>query len=332
MIQQATKFEVDKAWKIILKDLGINELDILRQAELPEDLFSRANATLTTDEYFRLWLCLEQHFADPLFPLKVGQYIPVEAFNPALFAAFCSPNFNIAMTRLSRYKQLIGPMTLTVDADMDYTTMTFGCLFTDKPLPDSLITMELVFIVHLIRTATREPINPIFVTSTARLIHQKAYSEYFGVDPVQGEKNKIRFSFADAQRPFLSENHAMWQFFEPQLRTRLSDITGDSNFSEKVSSCLYELIPSGMCSSGEVAKKLAVSKRTLQRYLNNENTTFQRELNKAREKLARHYLQNSSLSSAQISFLLGFDDPNSFVRAYRAWTGETPGHLRMNLN
>jgi AraC-like DNA-binding protein len=81
-----------------------------------------------------------------------------------------------------------------------------------------------------------------------------------------------------------------------------------------------------------VARKLAVSKRTLQRRLSEESTTFQVELNKTREKLARHYLSKSNLSGSQISYLLGFEDPNSFCRAFHSWTGQTPNQSRMNAH
>jgi AraC-like DNA-binding protein len=87
-----------------------------------------------------------------------------------------------------------------------------------------------------------------------------------------------------------------------------------------------------MSSIDDVAKNLAIGKRTLQRQLSQEKTSFQQELNKTREKLARHYLINSSYSGAQISFLLGFEDPNSFVRAFRSWTGETPERVRMEIS
>ena len=33
-------------------------------------------------------------------------------------------------------------------------------------------------------------------------------------------------------------------------------------------------------------------------------------------------------SSAEISFLLGYEDPNSFFRAFHAWTGQTPERAR----
>jgi transcriptional regulator GlxA family with amidase domain len=47
-----------------------------------------------------------------------------------------------------------------------------------------------------------------------------------------------------------------------------------------------------------------------------------------REELAKHYLKSSDLTGAEISFLLGFEDPNSFFRSFHTWTGETPEHAR----
>jgi AraC-like DNA-binding protein len=54
-------------------------------------------------------------------------------------------------------------------------------------------------------------------------------------------------------------------------------------------------------------------------------------LNRTREELARHYLGSSALTGAEISFLLGFEDPNSFFRAFHSWTGETPERVRTTL-
>ena len=326
---QAKNFIIDKAWKFIIKDLGLKPAEILKRASLPEDLFVRENASLTTDEYFRLWLSLEAILNNPAFPLLIGEMITAETFSPPIFAAFCSPNMNIAMHRLSRYKQLIGPMTLDVQEFKTSTTLTIDCLYREHPLPHSLMAMELIYLVNLVRMATREKIVPISVTTAVELLEMEKYEAYFGVRPRIGKKNQLVFSYKDALIPFLSENQRLWEFFEPELRKRLSDIEEETSFSNKVRSSLLELIPSGLCTSAEVARKLAVSKRTLQRHLNNENTTFQKILNSTREKLARHYLQNSSMSGAEIAFLLGFDDPNSFFRAFRSWTGETPGRLRI---
>ena len=123
----------------------------------------------------------------------------------------------------------------------------------------------------------------------------------------------------------------MWSFFEPELRQRLSRLRVDASTTERVRSALLELIPSGRTSAVQVARHLAVSTRTLQRRLNDENASFSAILNSVREELARHYLRHSQLPYAQISFLLGYGDPNSFYRAFNGWTGTTPDRVRSQL-
>ena len=124
----------------------------------------------------------------------------------------------------------------------------------------------------------------------------------------------------------------MWRFFEPELRKRLSDLHEEESFTVRVNSSLLELLPSGQATMDAVAKKLAVSKRTLQRRLSEEETTFHDELNRTRERLARHYLSRSDLSGSQISYLLGFEEPSSFFRAFQSWTGQTPKQMRISAN
>ncbi|MEO1289217.1 MAG: helix-turn-helix transcriptional regulator, partial [Chloroflexota bacterium] len=95
--------------------------------------------------------------------------------------------------------------------------------------------------------------------------------------------------------------------------------------------CLMEILASGQYTMSDVADRLAVSPRTLQRRLQAEDTSFQKELDKLREELARNYLEKSSYSSGQIAFLLGYEDPNSFYRAFRSWTGQTPEVVRAGV-
>ncbi|MCP3943047.1 MAG: AraC family transcriptional regulator [Desulfobacteraceae bacterium] len=328
---QATKFTIDPMWRIILNDIGVTENEVLQRACLPLDLFSRNNAQLSVEEYFRLWRGIEKSLNDPSFPLKLAQMISVEAFSPPIFAALCSPNLNTAAERIGKYKQLVGPMTLTVEKNATSTTLSLDCLYTDHPMPESFAATELVFLTHLFRLGTREHITPLQVSSEYELSDLNSYAKFFGTMPVQGKENLLKFSKKDANLPFITENKKMWRFFEPELRKRLSKLQVRETFSDQVRNSLFELLPSGQSSTDAVAAKLAISRRTLQRRLKNEGTSFQKELNRSRESLARHYLANSSLPSTQISFLLGFDDPNSFFRAFRSWTGKTPDKMRSEI-
>jgi AraC-like DNA-binding protein len=71
-----------------------------------------------------------------------------------------------------------------------------------------------------------------------------------------------------------------------------------------------------------------MSPRTLQRRLQESGSSFQRVLDEARHQMARYYLSNSVLELNEAAYLLGFEDPNSFGRAFRAWEGVPPSDWR----
>ena len=321
-------FSVHPGWQILFADLNIESANVLRVAGLPRDLFARPRALLSTEEYFRLWTAVEAVSPDPALPLRIGAALSAEVFDPPIFAAFCSPNLNIALSRLATYKRLVCPMALDIDARKKATTVKVRWLDTSVRPPSALMGFEVVFFVQLARMATRTRLCPLEVVSPAPLEPADAYTEYFGVRARLGKQLKVSFSRDDAERPFLTANDAMWKTFEPELRKRLSELDQTASTSERVQAALLELLPSGSTSIEMVAQRLGTSSRTLQRRLRNEERSFQSVLNKTREDLARHYLRTTDMTGAEISFLLGFEDPNSFFRAFHHWTGETPEQAR----
>lgn len=331
-LNSTEKFIIEPGWQIIFKDLGISVHEVLTRAQLPIDLFSRQTIIVNSKEYFRFWTGLQETVKDPTFPLKLGQAIPVESFNPPLFAALCSPNLSVAMKRLSQFKKLLGPMILDIREDNTSIILTINSINADEQIPVFLAATELVFLVNLIRLATREHIIPLKIQIQEKLNCLDKYRDFFSISPQFAQKNQITFSSADAKCPFLTKNDSMWQFFEPELRKRLKDLEVDASFRDRVRSALLELLPTGYSSIEDVSKKLGISTRTLQRRLQEESTNFKNELSQTREKLARYYLTNSTTSGGEISFLLGFDDPNSFFRAFQTWTGTTPERFRKESN
>lgn len=127
---------------------------------------------------------------------------------------------------------------------------------------------------------------------------------------------------------YCSRNESMWEFFEPELKRRLSMMETDDSCAARVRSALMELLPSGECTIDDVAKKLGYSKRSLQRKLQGEDTNFQKQLNHTRELLARTYLANTDMTTEDIAFLLGYQESGSFLRAFTVWTGQTVNEYR----
>jgi AraC-like DNA-binding protein len=323
----ADRFTLDPGIRALLRDLRIPPGRLLRRAQLPAGLLQGGPVALATEEYFRFWDALDAEAEDPNLAVAIGQAISVEMFSPPLFAALCSPNLQVAARRIATYKPLIGPMGTDITQDSTGLTVTYRWPAGMTP-PQLLATTELVFWVALARIATRHHVRPARVTAPQLPPDPDTAAGYFGVRVRTGPTWSISFAAEDAARPFLTENEPIWQFFAPELRSRLTDLHTAASTAERVRAALLETLPAGDHTMATVAHHLATSPRTLQRQLQAEGTTFQTVLTGTREHLARHYLTHSAMTTGEIAYLLAYDDTNSFYRAFRTWTGATPDAVR----
>ena len=226
------------------------------------------------------------------------------------------------MKRLAQYKPLIGALLYRVEETETEVSVEILPANSELELPEILVGIEFAFLVGLIRRATREQIMPLSVTAK-RPMKNRAYAEFIGKPITVGDKNRLVFSKEDALAPFVSRNESMWEFFEPELKRRLSMMETDDSYAARVCSALMELLLGGECTIDDAAKKLGYSKRSLQRRLQEENTSFQKQLNSARELLAKAYLANTEMTAEEIAFLPGYQETGSFLRAFSVWTGRT---------
>ena len=159
----------------------------------------------------------------------------------------------------------------------------------------------------------------------------RAFCNFAGITAEKADVNAITFSLNDLHEPFISFNDAMWGYFEPELAKRLADLDVDDSISARVRSALTELLPGGAGTIDDVAEKLGLTRRTLQRKLAEEKTTFQKQLNSTREILAIHYIRNTNMSTNDMAYLLGYAELNSFLRAFIVWTGKSITEYRREM-
>lgn len=87
--------------------------------------------------------------------------------------------------------------------------------------------------------------------------------------------------------------------------------------------------PLGLVASlEEVAKALAMSPRSLRRKLESEGTHYKSVLDQERQQIAEQLLRGSNMKLDELAFHLGYTDSASFSRAFRRWTGCSPGEFR----
>jgi AraC-like DNA-binding protein len=330
----ADHYILDAAWPGLFAELGVDGAHVLRVAGLPDDLFRQPSVRLDAADYHRLWEGVEALADDPLLALRLNEMLTTGSATPLVFATLCSfaslssPNLPAALERVGRFKALISPVRVTAVEEGDRLAIDIAWPDAHPP-PSVLVLRELLIALTLTRQGTRAHIRPIEVTTTTSLPSPiDAYEDFLGCPLRPGPRNPAVRARPDAERPFLTSDEGMWQVLEPALRQRLGDLGEPTSTTSRVRAALVEALPSGLVRLDDIGRRLAVSKRTLQRRIEAEGTSFQTLLGETREALARHYLEVGSVSTAQIALLLGYDEPNSFSRAFKTWTGTTPDAMR----
>lgn len=321
------QYILDRSWNTILFDLGVRPSNVLRAAGLPDDAFAREEQKLELSEFIRFWDCVEEYVQHPALPVFLAQRITAEALAPPLFAALCSRDFVAAMERLTAYKRLLGPGGYTLSSARDGSCNVVA-MAHPLPLPRSLIITELTVALRIARMGTRTHITPTRAVLDIPDESRANYDSYFGVSVEQGESNTMVLSRADAERVFVTDNHSMWAMFEPSLRMRLSELEDSADTQTRVRAALLEMLPAGASKVDLVARRLGLSRRTLQRQLTSEGWRYQDVLAQTRYELAQHYLQKTNLTVPEISYLLAFEQPRSFFRAFMTWSGASPESYR----
>jgi AraC-like DNA-binding protein len=323
------RFRVSSILPRKLDELGLSPAVVLRQAGLPLGLFDQEKILVTTEELFALYRGISEITRDPAIGLKLGTEERVERYDPVAIAALYTRSFRDALQRLARYKQLTCPEEIRVVERGDECVVQFIWLLADQDEPFLLVDACFAWIVSIGRRGTGLPVNPKRIEFQRAEMHRKMHEAHFRC-PVKfkARQNVLVFDRSDIERPFLTHNADLLAMVAPQLEAELTQQLAQKTIGEQVKGILKKLLAGQRPALQNVARELRLSTRTLQRRLTDENATFQQLMEDARRELAQHYLLHSSLELNETAYLLGYEDANSFFRAFHNWEGTSPGQWR----
>lgn len=312
----------------MLERAGIDPSGVLRTGRLPQGLFSGDRYRISAEQWYAFWRAVEVVSQDVRFPLDlVGSY-QLEAQHPLLAALARCKDLNEAFSRLSHFQQLIVPKRFEVQVLKGRTELRFQWLGHGGKLPTNLVLGDLGWHLRFVRLATGQEVKPLQVVLGAEHPSIAQFHDFFGC-PIETKGEPLMvFSAADASLRFVRADPSSWRLVEPHLQARLEGLAASALLGERAKAVLLGLMPQGKASLTNLAEQMNCSPRTLQRQLSQEGLKYQGLLDETRLETARHYLEHSHYSSEEISLLLGYDSPNSFFRAFRSWTGQTPMEVR----
>ena len=331
MTIQRERYPFADSMRLVCTVLKISPERVLRRAGLPDDALVSDTRGVMASEWFSLMNATVVEYGKPDWAMRLGHTFAHGPFVAPIFAFSCSQTVELGLQRLALFKPLMGPIALDVQRREDAVVVSFLSTCPDVPLPAACARFEAVYFLECCRIFTGEHIVPLAIRAPGDAEGWQDLVSFLEVTPEPAETLKLTLSPVDLTRPLITQNEEMWASFEVGLRKKLLNHAATIQMSERVRNALLVALPGGQSSVDDVCSRLHVSKRTLQRKLKDEGTSFQKILDETRSELSVHYLKQKSLSVVEISYLLGFQDPGSFYRAFHTWTGQTPADMRSRL-
>lgn len=310
--------------------LSVAWADAVAKAKIAPGDSNQNPLLVTAADFVRLWALVIDQANRPSLSRYLGERMASGPAIPVLFALSTAPDFATGLERMTRFKHLFGPVRL-VSQSVGETIQT--ALVSDEPavdLPPSFTSSQMVYVQAQLRSLATRPIWPLAARMPLARPEREDLADLFGLVPEHGEP-MLRYKLEDLSVPFISGNEELWAAVEADLLKVEHVLANGRTMTEQVRTLLIEAFGVTQPTLKHASERLRISRTTLLRRLRDEGTSFQETLDKTREELAQRYLRKSDLTIQQIAHLLGYRDTSAFQRAFKKWSGQTPGQARVTL-
>ncbi|MCP2260741.1 AraC-type DNA-binding protein [Streptoalloteichus tenebrarius] len=310
---------------------------LLTAAGIAPVLLSQPRARVTPDQFARLvkklWDALDDEFLG--FGAVRGRR---GTFATMGLLAVHSPDLGTALRRASAFYALFAdeePVRLDVEGDT--ARLVTRLSMVDDPehfLTESVLVIAHRFANWLVRTRIPLLLAEFDYPQPA---HRAEYDLIFGCPQEFGApRTAISFAATHLDRPVLQDEASLAGFLHRSPADLLARRDYGSTTGARVHTLLARAVHAGAAGPGgaglpgleQVATRLSVSPQTLRRQLREEGTAFSRIKDQVRRDAAVAALVAGRESIEELAVRLGFSEASAFHRAFRRWTGASPGSYR----
>ena len=315
---------------------GIDSNQVLVRAGLNPAQLNDPNARYSYPAVTHLWKMATKVSGDPCFGFRAASYWHPTTLHALGYTWLASDTLGDALERAARYVRIANTALTAVfeETDIGYRFSTSMDKYWRGIEPaDEAIDASVALILDMCRSCYGADLNPILIEVHRPKVTKcaKQYEQLFK-SPIHfsSSRNAIYFDKDDITQRLPTANAEMARANEKIIVDYLARLD-KSNITTQVKSKLLELLPSGHSTEEAVIQALHLSQRTLQRKLKEEGTTFKELLDETRRELAKEYVNDTSLSFSEITYLLGFSEQSNFTRAFKRWQGKSPSAYREQM-
>jgi AraC-like DNA-binding protein len=302
---------------------GVDRARLARAIGLRPEVLDDPEARVPLEVANGAWVAAADLSGDPDFGLHAAERMEEEVLGVVEYLGRSSATVGEALRRIAEYLPLlVEPSELGVAVSDGVAHFAVHADHLPRPVAEFALAM----LALRVRQFAGDDLDPQAVafahpepadTSEYRRIFRAPVR--FGQPLVE-----LLFEAAVLDRPLRSAEPQLSYILERHAQEMLARVAPQEPFLSRAYQALAQGLPRGRTGLDDLARALALSRRTLQRRLREAGTTHEALLDHLRRQLALHWVGEGRLAIGEVAFRLGYSDPASFHRAFRRWTGTTP--------
>jgi AraC-like DNA-binding protein len=326
------EYTVGTAWARRLLDAlsgaGFDAMAYCRRRRWDLARLEVAEARLPWVDIVALWQAAARGTGDPHLGLHAAAHLPDHAGSPFGYAAASSPTLLDGLNLMIRYQALhFDGNALSLEDRGDRLALCVS-------LPQSQLNTphQIEYICVLLKRTCAAIVGPAFRLLGVHFRHAgpptaAEHERIFGC-PVrfQRPENTLLLAREIAARPSLFADRDVFESVRAIAERRLAELRSPA-WVLRVRMALAAVL-AGSCQIEDIARRLGISRRSLQRKLALEGSSFANVLDQLRRERALALIRRREMTVAAIASEVGFADPRAFVRAFQRWTGLSPSAYR----
>lgn len=301
---------------------GADAREFARGADLPDWALADREAMVPSSRVFRLWELAEHAVADPHVGLRAASRHHLGDLDLYDYLFSTAATVSDGLETSGSFSHLVttnGRLQVESETD-DEITYSYQHVLHGGRGEELCLQFVIAGYCARIRAATGRPVTPVrvaFAQPPPR--SHRAFAETFGTSRIDFGAPYTAFTLrgADRDRPMPGADPVLagiLKRFADSLPT-----PPPASWSEYVQDLLEEAMEQGSPSLDTLARRLAVSRRTLQRQFAEHGTTWRAELDTARRRRAERARRTDATDMIRLARQLGYTDPRSARRALQRW-------------
>ncbi len=267
-----------------------------------------------------------QELGDPHFGLHLGGVSDFRSVGTIAYTLSKPPTIRVALHNMARYQSSF-PRGFGVFFE---AADNFAVGFTLRNADTAGMRQFGEMCVAIATNTMRSLINEQWSTAGASFQHPMCgtiedYQSVLGCVPQFSDRRTaliVSEQVANEKIPFA--DRTMLPIIERQLASVAKAYNENTPLLSEISMEIARTLCDGAPTIDQVAHNLQLSKRTMQRRLKENGSSFRELLNEVRKQMACEYLQTTGIDLLEVSLLLGYSDLSAFDHAFHDWYGESP--------